>query len=34
MNINNLFYRLEASDKELRVLASIISALAKNINKA
>jgi tRNA/rRNA methyltransferase len=34
MNINNLFYRLEASDKELRVLASIISTLAKNKNKA
>ena len=34
MNINNLFYRLEPSDKELRVLASIISTLAKNNNKA
>ena len=29
MNINNLFYRLEPNDKELRVLASIISSLAK-----
>jgi len=29
MNINNLFYRLEPSDKELRILASIISTLAK-----
>ena len=34
MNINNLFYRLETSDKELRVLASIISTLAKKNNKA
>ena len=33
MNINNLFYRLEANDKELRVLASIISTLAKNSKK-
>ena len=30
LNINNLFYRLEPSDKELRVLASIISSLSKN----
>ncbi len=29
-NINNLFYRLEPNDKELRILASIISTLAKN----
>jgi tRNA C32,U32 (ribose-2'-O)-methylase TrmJ len=29
MNINNLFYRFEPNDKELRVLASIISTLAK-----
>ena len=29
MNINNLVYRLEPNDKELRVLASIISALHK-----
>ena len=34
MNINNLFYRFEPSDKELRVLASIISTLAKNNLKA
>ncbi len=34
MNINNLFYRLEPNDKELRILASIISALSKNNNKA
>ena len=33
ININNLFYRMEPSDKELRILASIISALAKNKNK-
>ncbi len=33
MNINNLIYRLEPNDKELRILASIISSLAKkNIN--
>ena len=30
LNINNLFYRLEPDDKELRILASIISALSKN----
>ena len=29
MNINNLFYRLEPNDKELRILASIISSLSK-----
>ena len=29
LNINNLFYRLEPNDKELRILASIISALSK-----
>ena len=34
MNINNLFYRLETSDKELRILASIISSLVKNSPKA
>ena len=33
LNINNLFYRLEPNDKELRVLASIISTLAKKNNK-
>ena len=33
MNINNLFYRLEPNEKELRILASIISSLSKkNIN--
>ena len=32
-NINNLFYRFEPSDKELRILASIISTLAKNSKK-
>ena len=33
MNINNLFYRLEPNDKELRILASIVSSLSKkNIN--
>ena len=30
LNINNLFYRFEPNDKELRILASIISSLAKN----
>jgi tRNA/rRNA methyltransferase len=30
MNINNLFYRLEPNDKEVRILASIISSLSKN----
>ena len=30
LNINNLFYRLEPDDKELRILASIISCLSKN----
>ena len=29
MNINNLIYRLEPSDKEVRILASIISSLSK-----
>jgi tRNA/rRNA methyltransferase len=29
LNINNLIYRLEPNDKELRVLASIISSLCK-----
>ena len=29
MNINNLVYRLEPNDKELRILASIISSLSK-----
>ena len=30
LNIYNLFYRLEPNDKELRILASILSALSKN----
>ncbi len=30
LNINNLIYRLEPNDKELRILASIISSLCKN----
>ncbi len=30
LNINNLLYRLEPNDKELRVLASIIGSLNKN----
>ena len=29
MNINNLIYRLQPNDKELRILASIISSLTK-----
>ena len=29
VNLNNLFYRLEPDDKELRILASIISELSK-----
>ena len=34
LNINNLIYRLEPNDKELRILASIISSLSKkNINR-
>ena len=33
LNINNLIYRLEPSDKELRILASIISTLSKKIPK-
>ena len=34
LNINNLIYRLEPNDKELRILASIISSLSKNSIKA
>ncbi len=34
MNINNLIYRLEPSDKEVRILASIISSLSKKNFKA
>jgi tRNA/rRNA methyltransferase len=33
LNINNLIYRLEPNDKELRILASIISSLSKKSNK-
>ncbi len=29
LNINNLFFRLEPNDKEIRILASIISSLSK-----
>ena len=29
-NINNLFYRMEANDKELRILGSLIGSLSKN----
>ena len=29
LNLNNLIYRLEPNDKELRILASIISFLSK-----
>ena len=29
LNINNLFYRFEPNDKELRILASIVTALSK-----
>ena len=34
LNINNLIYRLEPNDKELRIFASIISSLTKNNYKA
>ena len=34
LNINNLIYRLEPNDKELRILTSIISSLGKNSSKA
>jgi tRNA/rRNA methyltransferase len=34
LNINNLIYRLEPNDKELRILASIISSLNKKKTKA
>mgnify|MGYP001165120163 CR=1 FL=1 len=33
LNINNLFYRSELSDKELRILASIVSNLSKKTLK-
>ena len=29
LNINNLIYKLQPNDKELRILASIISSLSK-----
>ena len=29
LNINNLIFKLEPNDKELRILASIISTLSK-----
>jgi len=32
-NINNLFYRLEPDDKELRILGSLIGSLSKNKKK-
>ena len=32
-NINNLFYRMEANDKELRILGSLIGSLSKNKKK-
>ena len=28
-NINNLFYRMEPDDKELRILGSLIGSLSK-----
>ena len=33
LNINNLIYRLEPNDKELRILASLIGSLGKNKKK-
>ena len=32
-NINNLFYRMEPNDKELRILGSLIGSLSKNKKK-
>ena len=32
-NINNLFYRMEPDDKELRILSSIIGSLSKKNKK-
>ena len=29
-NINNLFYRMEPNDKEIRILGSLIGSLSKN----
>ena len=34
LNINNLIYKLQPNDKELRILASIISSLSKKNIKA
>ena len=33
LNINNLFYRLEPNDKEIRILGSLIGSLSKNKKK-
>ena len=33
LNINNLIYRLEPNDKELRILSSIISTLSKKTSQ-
>jgi hypothetical protein len=30
LNINNIFARLELSDKEIRILSSIFGSLSKN----
>ena len=32
-NVNNLFYRMDLNDKEIRILASIIGTLSKNKKK-
>ena len=32
-NINNLFYRMQPNDKELRILGSLIGSLSKNKKK-
>ncbi len=32
-NINNLFYRMEPNDKEIRILSSLIASLSKNKKK-
>ena len=32
-NINNLIYRMEPNDKELRILSSLIGSLSKNKKK-
>ena len=33
INMNNLFYRMEPNDKEIRILASLIGSLCKNKKK-